>query len=88
MIERKTTSLSSVKTRSKLVTFAEACELTPNTQPVTWDAAAWHGAMASTWASTPLANLLRPWQDLVREKLHAIAGNLSKPVLEKIRSSK
>lgn len=30
---------------------------------------AWHGAKASTWANTPMARLLRPWQDLLREKL-------------------
>ena len=75
--------VEAVKKRGEFVTFAEACQLTPNTQPVTWDDdAAWHGAMASTWASTPMACLLRPWQDLVREKLHAIEGKLPKEVAE------
>lgn len=64
--------VNAVKERGKFITFAEACELTPNMQPITWDDdAAWHGANASTWASTPMARLLRPWQDLVREKLNA-----------------
>jgi len=33
------------------------------------DDSAWHGARASTWAKTPMARLLRPWQELVRNKL-------------------
>lgn len=62
--------VEAVRKRGRFITFAEACQLTPNTQPVTWDDdAAWHGALASTWASTPMAHLLRPWQDLVRAEL-------------------
>jgi hypothetical protein len=40
------------------------------------DDSAWHGARASTWANTPMAKLLRPWQDLVREKLHSLENTL------------
>ncbi len=76
--------IQAVKDRGEFITFAEACELTPNTQPVTWDDdAAWHGAQASTWASTPMARMLRPWQDLVREKLNAIEKTLHPLVAEK-----
>ena len=76
--------IEAVQERGVFITFAEACELTPNTQRITWDDdAAWHGANASTWASTPMARLLRPWQDLVRDKLNATEGSLSKPVAEK-----
>lgn len=76
--------VKAVQERGEFITFAEACELTPNTKPITWDDdAAWHGALASTWASTPMARLLRPWQDLVREKLNAIESTLPKAVSEK-----
>ena len=62
--------ITAVKELGDFITFDEACGLSPNTEPVTWDDdAAWHGAQASIWASTPMAQLLRPWQDLVREKL-------------------
>ncbi len=40
------------------------------------DDSAWHGARASTWAGTPMARLLRPWQDLVRDKLKTLAGKI------------
>jgi alpha-amylase/alpha-mannosidase (GH57 family) len=64
--------VSAVQELGDFVTFAEACELSPNPQVITWDEdAAWHGAQASVWASTPMARLLRPWQDLVRAKLVA-----------------
>ena len=54
-------------------TFDEACNLPPIPEQITFDDdRAWHGAYASTWASTPMARLLRPWQDLVREKLHSV----------------
>ena len=76
--------VSAVKERGEFITFAEACELRPNTEPITWDDdAAWHGAMASTWASTPMARLLRPWQDLIREKLNAMEDGMEPAVAEK-----
>lgn len=65
--------VNAVQERGEFITFSEACQLQPNPQVITWDDdAAWHGAMASTWASTPMARLLRPWQDLVRAKLKAM----------------
>lgn len=77
--------VEAVQQRGEFITFAEACGLKPNTQPVTWDDdAAWHGARASTWASTPMARLLRPWQDLIREKLNAQEASLPRVVSEKI----
>jgi len=76
--------VEAVRQRGGFATFAEACRLTPNTMPVTWDDdAAWHGALASTWASTPFARMLRPWQDLVREKLDAIGDSLPEAVRRK-----
>jgi hypothetical protein len=77
--------VEAVQQRGEFITFAEACELKPNTQPITWDDdAAWHGAQASTWASTPMARLLRPWQDLVRDKLNQMEGELPKEVAERV----
>ncbi len=51
-------------------TFNEACKLPPLTERIYFDDnSAWHGGSASTWAETPMARLLRPWQELVRNKL-------------------
>lgn len=75
--------VSAVQEIGKFVTFAEACELSPNPQVITWDEdAAWHGAQASVWASTPMAQLLRPWQDLVRAKLASVEASLPAKVKE------
>lgn len=55
----------------EFVTFDHACNQLPALpDPLHFDDdSAWHGAKASTWSETPMARLLRPWQDLVREKL-------------------
>ncbi len=75
--------VDTVRAMGEFITFAEACQLTPNEQPITWDEdSAWHGARASVWASTPMARLLRPWQDLVREKLLRIEPELPLAVRE------
>lgn len=47
------------------------------------DDTAWHGAQASFWASTPFAHLLRPWQDLVREKLTSSGSGFDDMTREK-----
>ncbi len=61
------------KEMGEFATFDEACnEVPPLEEELNFDDdSAWHGAKASTWAETPMARLLRPWQDLVRRKLHA-----------------
>ncbi len=58
------------------ITFDQACNQLPALQETIHfdDDSAWHGARASTWASTPMARILRPWQDLVREKLQLAKG--------------
>ncbi len=62
--------ISETKKLGNFITFEEGCGLTINNDEIYFDDdSAWHGAKASTWASTPMAKLLRPWQDLVREKL-------------------
>jgi hypothetical protein len=65
--------ISACKEMGNFATFDEACRQLPAlNETITFDDdTAWHGGTASTWASTPMAKLLRPWQDLVREKLHA-----------------
>ena len=56
--------------RGSFCTFDEACRLAPNPERIHFDDdTAWHGGRASTWAQTPMARLLRPWQELVRAKL-------------------
>lgn len=64
--------------------FDEACQsLPPMAEEIRFDDdSAWHGAQASAWAETPMACLLRPWQDLVRAKLHAIEATLDKGTRE------
>ncbi|MBN1543188.1 hypothetical protein JW992_13680, partial [candidate division KSB1 bacterium] len=57
--------------QGELTTFQHACRALPALeQELNFDDdSAWHGARASTWAKTPMARLLRPWQDSVRQKL-------------------
>lgn len=66
-------------------TFEQACtELPPLDETLYFDDdSAWHGAQASVWAETPMARLLRPWQDLVRAKLHQKAATLDAKQVER-----
>ena len=63
--------ITAVRKLGEFVTFDQACrELPPLPDEITFDDdSAWHGARSSTWANTPMARLLQPWQDLVRAKL-------------------
>jgi alpha-amylase/alpha-mannosidase (GH57 family) len=63
--------ITAVKKLGTFVTFDHACNaLPPLPETITFDDdSAWHGARSSTWANTPMARMLRPWQDLVRQKL-------------------
>ncbi|HDS06550.1 MAG TPA: hypothetical protein ENO05_02890 [Bacteroides sp.] len=69
----------------KFITFNDACQnLEPLSDTLHFnDDSAWHGAQASFWASTPLAHLLRPWQDLVRERLTSSGSGLDRVTKEK-----
>lgn len=71
--------ISACTEMGQFITFEQACRnKSPLPDEITFDDdSAWHGARASTWAQTPMARLLRPWQDLVREKLLARADSLS-----------
>jgi hypothetical protein len=63
--------IAAVHKLGEFVTFDQACnDLPALPDEITFDDdSAWHGARSSTWANTPMARLLRPWQDLVRAKL-------------------
>lgn len=73
------------KTCGEFITYDEACnDIEPLDDVLNVDDdAAWHGARASTWAGTPMASILRPWQDLVREKLHEKKNEMDPAILEK-----
>jgi hypothetical protein len=77
--------ISQCKALGEFTTFDRACnDLPALEETITFDDdSAWHGAMASVWAETPMARLLRPWQDLVREKLNNNNGRLSETDTEK-----
>jgi alpha-amylase/alpha-mannosidase (GH57 family) len=78
--------VTTVKKRGEFITFDEACNQLPIlTDDLNFDDdSAWHGAKASTWADTPMARHLRPWQDLVREKLQATSADLNPDTVKKI----
>ncbi len=63
--------MTAVRQMGRFITFDDACRLPALDPTITFDDdSAWHGATASTWAQTPMAELLRPWQDLVRQAIH------------------
>jgi hypothetical protein len=69
----------------RFTTFEKACaELPPLEDTLHFDDdGAWHGAQASVWAETPMARLLRPWQDRVRDKLKQTGDSLSTEQIER-----
>lgn len=69
--EKLVSLISECEKLGTFTTFDAACQtLPPLDEPLYFDDdSAWHGAQASVWAETPMARLLRPWQDLVRAKL-------------------
>jgi hypothetical protein len=64
--------ISAVRRLGRFVTFDQACRtLPPLPEEISFDDdSAWHGARSSTWANTPMARLLRPWQELVRARIN------------------
>jgi hypothetical protein len=77
--------VSAVNELGEFVTYDWACnELPALEEPLNFDNdSAWHGARASTWANTPMAKLLRPWQDLIREKLYDISATLDEKTVKR-----
>lgn len=74
--------IGAVKQMGSFTTFDAACnELPPLEETISFDDdSAWHGARASTWAQTPMARLLRPWQELVRKKLLTMQDEMDEAV--------
>ena len=75
--------VTAVRKLGGFITFDDACSgLPPLDDLITFnDNMSWHGGQASNWANTPMARLLRPWQDIVREKLLEVAPALPADVL-------
>ena len=75
-----------VEKLGEFITYDEACNtIEPLDEALDIeDNSAWHGGKASTWAGTPMASILRPWQDLVREKLHQVKDTLDDATVEKV----
>jgi hypothetical protein len=83
--EKLISLVSAVRKLGSFVTFDDACNKIPAlADKITFnDNMAWHGGQASNWGGTPMAKLMRPWQDLVRDKLHSLEKTLDRRVLEK-----
>ena len=78
--------IEAVRKLGKFVTFDEACATVPALEDkITFiDNMAWHGGQASNWSGTPMAKLLRPWQDLVRKKLKSVEKKLDPEVAARV----
>jgi alpha-amylase/alpha-mannosidase (GH57 family) len=74
--------ITATRKLGEFITFDDACRKLPALpEAVAFDDdSAWHGARASTWAGTPMARLLRPWQDLVRARLSAAGDELDESI--------
>ncbi len=77
--------ITEVSKMGEFINFDQACNgLEPIPDTIYFDDdCAWHGAKASTWANTPMARMLRAWQDLVREKLNAMGSSMNKETLKR-----
>ena len=84
--EKLVALVNAVRELGAFTTFDSACnELPPLEDKINFDDnTSWHGGQASNWSGTPMARLLRPWQQLVRDKLKAEEESLPKEVLERI----
>ena len=84
--EKLVAMIEAVRKLGPFTTFDNACNtIPPLDDKITFvDNMAWHGGQASNWSGTPMAKLLRPWQDLVREKLNAVESKLDPQVAAKI----
>ncbi len=77
--------ISECRKLGSFTTFEAACQTLPPQEETLHfdDDSAWHGAQASVWAETPMARLLRPWQDAVRAQLKKYARAMSPEQLER-----
>jgi hypothetical protein len=84
--EKLVALVKAVRKLGGFTTFDEACTRVPALEDKIsfMDNMAWHGGQASNWSGTPMARLLRPWQDLVRAKLKRVEKTLDPGVAKKI----
>jgi len=84
--EKLVSMIEAVRKLGSFTTFDDACNKTPPLEDkITFiDNMAWHGGQASNWSGTPMAKLLRPWQDLVRGKLKAVESKLDPQMAAKV----
>jgi alpha-amylase/alpha-mannosidase (GH57 family) len=84
--EKLVALVKGVRQLGSFTTFDDACRhVPPLADKITFDDnMSWHGGQASNWANTPMARLLRPWQDLVRAKLKKIEGKLDPEIAKRV----
>lgn len=84
--EKLVAMVNAVRELGEFTTFDHACNQLPALEdPIDFnDNMSWHGGQASNWANTPMALLLRPWQQLVRNKLKEVEASLPQEVLERV----
>ena len=84
--EKLIAMVESVRKLGEFTTFDYACnELPALEEKITFnDNMSWHGGQASNWSGTPMAQLLRPWQQIVRDKLKEVESTLPADVLERV----
>ena len=84
--EKLVSMIEAVRKLGRFVTFDDACtNIPPLEETITFnDNMAWHGGQASNWSGTPMARLLRPWQELVRRKLKAVERTLDPAVAARV----
>jgi alpha-amylase/alpha-mannosidase (GH57 family) len=84
--EKLVSMVEAVRALGQFTTFDHACNTLPALEDkITFiDNMAWHGGQASNWSGTPMARLLRPWQEIVRAKLKSAENTLPSDMLERI----
>ena len=84
--EKLVSLVNAVRQLGEFTTFDYACSHIPALEDTInfIDNMAWHGGQASNWSGTPMARLLRPWQELVRAKLKSAESTLPPQVLERV----
>lgn len=84
--EKLVSMVNAVRDLGEFTTFDDACTNLPALDDtITFnDNMSWHGGQASNWSGTPMAQLLRPWQQLVRNKLKTLEDELTPDMLERV----
>lgn len=78
--------VNAVRNLGEFTTFDDACNNLPALEDkINFnDNMSWHGGQATNWSGTPMAELLRPWQQMVREKLKEVEDDLPEDVAERV----